>query len=323
MTSSASLSFTNGAGIGSTSSSTVSLSSDSVVRGTSYSVSTTSLSGTISTSASEAINPTLGSTETTMTKSSPVAFITTTTVSPTGSISSTRLWPTVISTTYTTICEIHPSICPTPTPTCLSTTITVLHCGCTELPEPSVPMTTTVVPCGRQCQLGTHELDSSHDSGKWNDWHELAGTEGHEMFTTLNIPCTNDIQVLQTSVEAWYQVSASAAAGQSDADQSYEAQPYTFPISFPLSGAASAPQVTATLTLALTNGSSPSWNDSDGSGKPNGTWTAATVTPSSSAVASGARMGSAASPAFPQLLGNLLHIIVLLAYPAVLFIYLA
>lgn len=343
-TSTPGVSATNGAGIGSTSSSTTLSSSASEIPGTSSSLSSICLSSMTSNSVSQAINPTLGSTSTTVTNtsippsSSSPAPSTAPNPSSTSSSSSSpvTLWPTVISTSYTTICPIHPSICPTPTPTCLSTTITVLHCGCTDLPRPSVPMTTAIAPCGHVCSAGRETWNSSppenHETGGWNDWHEVSGVVETEILTTLTIPCTREIQELQLSVEVWYQASATAGAntaGEAGTNQSHEARPYSFPIPFPFSvipdGTAAVPvpvPTTATLTLALTNGSSKS---SDGSGSANGTWTAAAVTPYASSppsepgTPSGTTLafGSAASPRRSPLVGPSLHAAVLLVSLAV------
>jgi len=160
-------------------------------------------------------------------------------------------------------------------------------------------MTTTIASCGQGCRPG---LENTGTEG-WNDWHEIAGANDDESLTTLTIPCTSEIQALQTSVEAWYQASATAAAATAGGSAgAHDAQPYSFPISFPFSATAgsvseaAAAATTATLTLALTNSSAGRQNAST-----NGTWSATGVTPSAPSgpgtPAETARVaGSAASP---------------------------
>ncbi|KAJ9610218.1 hypothetical protein H2200_004995 [Cladophialophora chaetospira] len=125
--------------------------------------------------------------------------------SSSSSLSSSSLSPIVISTTYTTICALDPIICPTRTETCLATTVTVLHCGCTDTPVPEVPMTTTVV---EACPTAPAQHAQAGGAAGGNNVGN--GQEGNAApMTTLTVPCASAISSLEASVTSW---SASASA---------------------------------------------------------------------------------------------------------------
>ena len=127
---------------------------------------------------------------------------------------SQTLSPILISTTYTMICPYHPAVCPIRTETCFTTTVTALHCGCTETPLPEVPMTTTVVE-GCATTSPSNENDDAQSGG-----NEATGEQEDDSFpmTTLTVPCTESISSLEASVTAW-----SAASAKAQAQASYAA----------------------------------------------------------------------------------------------------
>ena len=138
----------------------------------------------------------------TMTSSSTLASITPTlgpfpsSIQSSPNLSPTDIHPVIISTSYTTICPSHPILCPTPTPTLLSTTITVLHCGCTaqgqQPQKPTVPMTmiTTMIPCQGSC--GSHRQGAA-----------ATASSSSSSLITLTVPHTSEIAILESSVRAW------------------------------------------------------------------------------------------------------------------------
>ena len=112
------------------------------------------------------------------------------TIPPTTITIPPTLFPFVISTVWIDVCETGT--------TQLTTTVTVMHCGCTAsldaaagstvaVPSPSVPMTTTVKPCS-------------------------CGKNGVASSLTVTQPCSTAIEEAQSSVAAYGSAQAEAGA---------------------------------------------------------------------------------------------------------------
>ena len=172
---------------------------------------------------------------------------------PSGSSSLTlTLSPTTISTTYITVCAMHSYTCPIPTATRVTTTVTLLHCGCTEMSPAEVPMTTTVVPFCPNSGAGSYA-----DAGIG-----IAPVAEDTTLTTLTIPCTSSITAMQSAVDSWSASAHAAAAAAAEAAGSTfatasagsQAPPYSSPpapLSMPWPSASLPVRPTRTFTLAV------------------------------------------------------------------------